>query len=383
MNRGLRVVLALALAVTMSSTMPTAAASAADNTPTQLLAATVTPLGGRVDTGFLAMRLDLELSDPEGLPGSLRVNSQGYYTFARATSTGSGTVDYSRVGAIGWTWLGQVSGTPTHGVWSRTVEVTRAFTGGYSLTVVGEIEDLDGSTTDVTLDPQPTFDILAADVWDINPGPAIRIVTGSETWQPSFTVTDRNTALPVSAWVRVENLWTSDLERVEELVRTPEAPGTRLPANGAWVGPARTVRKAVLEEFLSLGVWGSRGSRGWSLEAKRRLCPAAKIQASSRYSAVTLPRSGTLTVSGHGFPAPVVYPVYGWSSMPVHLQRLTGSTWQTVAISYVRRNGRYDVTWQPDTTGVHQLRIRVPGTTNECGTHVGTSLATVPVTVTS
>jgi hypothetical protein len=368
--------MAVALSVTMTTTVPQATA-AADDTPTQLLSATITPLGGSTDSGWLPLRLDLELSDPEGLdegPDDYLMGNFGWAVSAQARS-----LDDSAVIGVDWIGFRRMSGTSTHGIWSCTEVVTRFWAGTYQLSSIRPVMDNSANETSFTLDDGPVFAVTASGGWTITPiTSVVRIVTGNEPWRPTLKVTDRNTGLPVSAWITTGE--ASDYIDWGVPTRAYSEPGSRIPATGVWVGPLQVS----LTAYWFVMAWGSRASRGWSLEAWQfAICPAAKIQASSRYSATVLPRSGTLTVSGHGFPAPAVYTVYYPEPMPVYLQRLEGATWRTIATSHVRSNGRFDLTWHPDTTGVHQLRTRIPGTVNQCGTHVGTASAAIPVTVTS
>jgi hypothetical protein len=368
-----RLVVFGALAVLLTG-QPLPPVHAAD-TPIEMLAASVTPPGGSTDTGFLTLRLTVELTytDPEGLPETINLDA-----VARRTTTG--LADYWRLPHIVWRALTQVSGTPNHGVWSSSTVVTRAYAGSYRFAGLTDLSPGPGPDMDVPAPDGPTITITASDVWDVRTTTApVKVVTGHEPWTPTALVTSRSSGTPVAAWTSTIYLMSDEGWVVR--VGSSTEPGNRLAANGVyreWPLPAD-----FQEDPAALQFWARRGSRGWSLEAMGHpLCAAVKIQANSRYSRLSVSHAAMLTVSGNAFPAPAIHELFPPGEMLVHLQRLTLDEWHTVATSYVRSNGRYDVTWSPDRVGIQQMRIRVPGKVEGCAAHVGTNLASVAVTVT-
>ncbi len=380
---------ALLSAFLMVAVLPVGAAGAAD-TPTEVLSTSVTPVTANIETGFLTLQVDVELSDPEGLPDHLV--GLGPYEHTTLRADGTSPEDLSRRSWLDWQCPVMVSGTPQLGVWRAFVEVAAVQASSFTLTDLLAVEDLSGNMVYVPIDDGATFSIVPPDLWDITPrSAAVPIVTGDELWTPRAIVTARSSGDPVAARVSTHGFgadFAADVHRYPAdsgprplpcggTTVGGGPPGVALTSSGLWTGGATSVNG----DAWWLLAWGGRGSRGWSLEAEHRMCAPIKWQANSHYSALSLNRGSTLNVTGNVFPAPAVYNEMYPDRQHLYLQQAVGGSWQTVATAMVRQNGRYTLSWTPTVAGTAQLRVRVPGSLTECGVNQGTTLASVAVTV--
>lgn len=341
------------------------------DSPTEVLSVTVRPPDGNVDDGFLTLQVDLELRDADGLPD--RMIGFGGDDHATVETTRLGGPDALRLG-VRWTNPQKVSGTATHGVWRATTEVSRGAAGEYEVSgLYGE--DAAHHHTFTEIRDGTRFTVSAADVWDIVPTTApVRITSGADLWVPSASIVSRRTGSRVGAGIAIFEWCCAP----ESLTRWPPPPRRGVRAGERWIGSAQRVDHG---EPWSLVALAKRSRTAWSAEAVRQMCPTIKYQASAAPDATSVRRGDAITVTGKVWPAPTVY--NNRETRPhLYLQheRAPG-VWTRVATAFVRPSGRYTVSWEPQTSGAHRLRVWVPGSTSHCGTNAGTVTAPASMTV--
>lgn len=310
--------------------------------PAEVVSVTVTPSPVDTTTGFADLRIDVHLRDPDGRPAELT----GDAVVHAVAMSGTGL----RPGQIDWTRLVN-PGDTTDGVWTGIVRVAPGNAGTYAIDeVLGE--------------PQWRFDpfTVAGDRWPISTvRTPLRVVTGAEKWFPRARV---------RAGARVQ----LGLDRAQ----VTTAPGTPSDASGVWTSP---VAVPLADRRATLGAYGGRGSRGWSLQGATCADLTVQLQASATYPAAPITAGRPLTVTGNVWPAPSILPAEGG---PLLLQRETAAGWTTVTTAAPRATGRYTLTWQPPAPGTYTMRVRLPGGGSplECREQsTGTTLAATTVRV--
>lgn len=342
----------------------------------------VTPAADDLADGFATLTVDLTLRSTTPLPDSLSEGVMGESSVVRAEPVG-GALPWLGAGesgpnGLGWTYLERVAGTPTDGTWQATTDLSPIWSGSWLVTAVADVgTPAPGDHVDVS-DRGVTIDLGdGTPAWKVLPAPSpVRVVTGDETWVARARVTDRTTGAGVSSSWLGYDFYGEPLNQ----------PRPRVPAGSR-------LRRADAQGYLSLAptpvvfddgedsrdvihVYGGRGGRGYSWEAATVLWPQVKWQANQRFST-----SGrAVAVSGNAWPAPAVYRAV---NPTVHLQRLVGRTWRTVASGQVRDNGRYSIAWTAPGAGPQVLRVYKPGGATAgplYRTSVGSTLAAVTVT---
>lgn len=328
-----------------------APASAAAEAPTELVSVRV--LNPVVDTsgGWAYPEIEVHYRDPDGLPDRLGEPV--------ATAIGGAAV---LPGDLTFPRLDRVSGTPADGVWRGTLRISSAWGGTYTIDQVVRVGPITGG---------PTVTVRADDRWVVTAiRPALRVVTGREPWRPQARIT-RIDGTPVAGGRIVPGGW-------QTVLPAGPAPGAPSDANGLWTSPVRL--PVAPYAGTGLPAFGSRGSRGWSLQGVTCNDLTVRLQASAVYPASPVAAGGPVVVTGNVWPAPSILRAGGL----VLLQRQTVTGWMTVASVTPRDTGRYTLTWPDAPAGTHTLRVRWPGagTPAECEPHsTGTSLASTRLTV--
>jgi hypothetical protein len=317
-------------------------------------------------TGFATVTLTVVLRDEVGLRELMRPGSFDAPYAAAAVSPDA----WPRV--IGWQTLTRIDGTSRDGVWRGTTEVSPFWAGGtYTLRWL-QVQRHDGEIVWLQVDPPAVVEVSGEPAWTLTAEPdPVRVVHGQERWVPRVRVTDRASGAGIAgAAVTPFDPFLRPLP-----ARVTDRPPFSTDAAGVWVGSAQSVRSTA--DPFWLVAYGRRGTRGYSLDGRACLWPVVKMQANSRYASLQLDPGETLVVTGNVWPAPTIYPAAGRAQ----LQELIGQQWRILDTSSVRWNGRYTLGWTPTGTGTHVLRVRVPGSTSNCGGSVGTNLIGVRVRV--
>ncbi len=332
---------------------------------------TVTPVTDDLADGLGSLRVDVALASASGIPEVLTGGVSGTEPAAVAVPTTGGPAwaasGETLPARIEWPELRRTSGSTTDGVWSGTIEVSPIVSGNWLVTEVVDPADpgryLDvrahGATTTLGSGPPP---------WQVAPAPAaaIRVVTGTETWVPRARVTTRATGAAVGGarWLDFP-WWTAPVAAPE-----PHLPaGSALPRTGADGYVTLPATRVVLADGTqarhAVHVYADRGAAGYSWETATTLWPYVKWGLGQQLGA-----SGrTVTATGKAWPAPVIHPA---ANRTIHLQRLVGWTWRTVASSRVRDSGRYTITWSAPSAGAWAVRVYKPGGIEGPRTSAGT-----------
>lgn len=366
-----RTFLAAALTAVLAGAAPAPAAAARADDPEVVSIAFAQP---RIDvsTGWAVTTVSLHLRHAGGLQADMFPASSDN---RQMVSAGGGEAG-AAIGVIGWGRLAQVSGTPADGVWTATVELSAGWSGAYRVDRV-QLIDLDGQAYYLPVENGPTLTVAGGRPWTLTNVPSpIKVVTGNERWRPQARITDPATGRGVGgARVAIGTIFDDLADRSRETT----SPGPAADSSGRWTSPVTYGLDDQPESRYY--PYGSRGSRGWSLQGAGCVNLSVKLQGSATYADTTLVDDQPLTVTGNVWPAPSIGPGGG----PINLERYAGAAgWQTVATERARSNGRYTINWYPLQPGDHQIRVRMPGNGNprcETGT-VGTTLASTALSVT-
>jgi hypothetical protein len=351
-----------------------------------LTVGTVTVVDDRIDVsdGFGILAVDIELSDPEGIPDEIAHNIMGDATVlalepvedSRPWDDQSPDDPPAFPTVIAIDIMRRISGTSTDGVWRASVEVSPYFTGTYLVTRAVISTNTGFNEVDVS-DRGATVEIgdPAAPPWRVSQATLpMKVVTGRETWTARWRVTDRLTGAPIAAFME----WTTDLSI--DVERRPQARtrtvAGRADGNGYFTSPFVYTLGPEFDQSIAWGrARANRGSRGFSLESNGCATPLVKWQANERVAT-----SGrTVTITGNAFPAPSLYIA---ANPSIHFQVLIGRTWRTVTSAVVRSNGRYTLVWTAPAAGGYYVRAYKPGgSEGVCFASIGTVLAAVGVTV--
>jgi hypothetical protein len=355
------------LLVVVAAAGPAGAAARAADTPPEFVSVEVVTPRVDVGTGFGQVLVDVHFRDAEGLPDTIGpiAGDNPYAVSADRAAILPGA------GFIGWRTLGRISGTGQDGVWRGSARLSPAWSGTYTVTQV-QADD----TYFFPVENGPTVTVTGGESWLVTTiRTPVAVVTGNELWRPRARVINAVTGAPIGG-ARV--LLISVFEPWLDWAWRGTAPGTAADAAGVWVSPTTQRLGDYRGEQRAL-TYGSRASRGWSMQGVGCVDPTVKLQASATYSAAALRLGQQLVVDGHVWPAPSIFPV----ATPIALQRDMGAAgWRTVASANARSNGRYTIAWQPPTTGGYSLRVRWPGGGGTCMAQtIGTTLATTRLTV--
>jgi hypothetical protein len=352
---------------------PAGAAARADDTPPEFVSVEVVTPAVNVGTGFGEVIVDVHFRDAEGLPDTMGPIAADN---PEAVSAGRAVI-LPGAGAIGWRTLGRISGTRQDGVWRGSARLSPAWSGTYTINQV-QADDASNGTFFFPVANGPSLTVTGGQSWFVTTiRTPMAVVTGNELWRPRARVTNAATGAPIGG-ARV--LLTTVFEPWLDWAWRGTAPGTAADAAGVWVSPTTQRFGDYRGEQRAL-TYGSRGSRGWSMQGVGCVDLTVKLQASATYSAAALRLGQQLVVTGNVWPAPSIFPV----GTPIALQRDMGAAgWHNVASANPRSNGRYTLAWQPPTTGSYSLRVRWPGggSTDQCKEQtVGTTLAATRLTV--
>ena len=365
--------LASAVIVVTASLGAAAPGAADENSPTTLQRITLVDTRPGMPGGYTELRLQVELSDPDGLPDVLdqlrdaglpgRVRERArldagpaHRPVAQRALLGPSRADrrHVHVGNLDRDGRRDV-GLPGHGRDDPLVVTDQTET----------------STTTIPLANGPSVVVSGPPslpwAYEVLNAP-VKVVTGSERWTPSLRLVRRDDGTPVARAVSAATspgmvdtpywVWSTTLVTPQFLADYPTVFGLRSSPTGLLTLP--TYRVSDTHFVGSLAGWGSGAGRYYTVAAVGQLEPPVKWQARPSFST----SRGDVVMTGNAWPAPSVYVA---ANSAVHLQRLVGRTWRTEASSRVRANGRFTVVWDAPrraATGCARTsRAASPGTT--------------------
>lgn len=343
-----RAVLATAVAAGLAVGV-VAPVAAVPTAPTTLDDVRLTDEGPSMVGGWTSLRIELDLTDPDGLPDDLtNFETQPFpVAFAAVERPGLVTVPTDLLTPeVHWYQLTRVAGTATAGTWAGEIRVSSVATGTVQVDEV-VVTDETGEVTEIEVADGPTVTVgsSAGAPWMYRVLNApVKVVTGSERWTPTLQLVTRSGspvagALTAATPAGVEDVpfWTWDLmyvpagsaDLLSVFSRTSGAAGSlTLPTYGV----------SETNYVASLAGWGRGDQRYHTVAAVGQLDPPVKWQANARFAA----SGSTVTATGNAWPAPSIYDA---ANPRIYLQRLVGRTWRTVATAEVRSNGRFTIVW--------------------------------------
>ncbi len=374
-RRPLRLALA---AVVVTSALAAAVPSAAEeDTPTTMRGVTLVDTRPGMPGGYTRLRLEVRLSDPDGLPDTLTNFETEPYPVGYADvvpDVAARPTDLLRT-ALYWDRLDRTAGTATSGTWTGTATVTSVSTGTITLSRLVVTDD-DQATTTIPVVNGPSVVLTGPPSlpWEYEVlNPPVKVVTGGERWTPSLRLVRRDDGTPVAQAVSAASgpgvvdkpywTWSTTLVTPQFLADYPSVFPLRSSSSGLLTLPTYGVQEP--QYVGSLAGWGSGSGRYYTVAATGQLEPPVKWQAKASFGT----SGGDVVMTGNAWPAPSVYAA---ANPAIHLQRLVGRTWRTEASSQVRANGRFTVVWDAPASSGYWVRAYKPGGVTGHDVSVGT-----------